>query len=80
MKLYKHDPVWISTECLGKHRYENNAIAKKVADRQRARKDVKVSPYHCNICHGYHVGTQKPKRLNVTKKRDNEKLTRSEHE
>lgn len=67
------------TQCSGKHRYENSALAKVVAQRQRKTNDVPVNHYYCQICDGFHIGNKRKKSIKV-RKRDYEKQNRREHE
>lgn len=41
--------------CTGKQRFTTFEAAAKVARRQR-RGDVRIQPYQCRLCRGFHVG------------------------
>jgi len=54
----------VPLSCLGKRLYLDKPTADKMAKRTNNDRDAHVAPYHCNRCHGWHVGTtdRMPKR------------------
>jgi len=44
-------------QCIGKHPFEDRALAQHVADQQNRRKDkARVSIYTCQVCGSIHSG------------------------
>jgi hypothetical protein len=53
------------TACVGKNRYKNYKIAKKVSIEMSEKYNTEIEPYPCPYCHRWHVG-------NVNKKHTKE--------
>ncbi len=45
--------------CVGKVRFETFTQANAVAKRPTRRNSLKPSVYHCQFCHGFHIGNGK---------------------
>lgn len=61
----------IRASCDGKHRFDDAAMAHKVADRmrksagqrrKRRRRRPRIQVYRCRWCHSWHVGSVVPDR------------------
>lgn len=60
-------PDWKEqTQCVGKQRFDNSGLAKKVAARQ-SRKDGRSTIYRCPFCSGWHVGSSNGMQANRRK-------------
>lgn len=53
----------------GKRRYSDFGTAAKLAKRVRQQRDgEKVQPFHCVLCHGFHLGNSNGRRLDDRRK------------
>lgn len=60
MKPQRPQPDWLApTQCIGKHRFDSQAIAKQVAKRMARTHESSTSAYKCATCGGWHVGNNK---------------------
>lgn len=67
MKHQQH-PDWLEqTQCMGKHRFADAGLAKKVASQSAKRKEGRVSAYRCIHCGGWHIGNGNGKNSNRRK-------------
>jgi hypothetical protein len=44
-------------ECVGKQVFDTKALAEKVARRSRASRTAALSPYKCQHCNQWHIGS-----------------------
>ena len=50
---------WLEqTQCMGKHRFDDGGLAKKVARLSAKRKESRTVAYKCTHCGGWHVGNR----------------------
>lgn len=67
--MKQHQPEWLEqTKCMGKHRFADAGLAKKVASQQAQRRAGKISPYKCTHCGGWHIGNGNGPTANKRKK------------
>lgn len=48
------EPIHVG--CVGKRRFSTFEAASAVARRQNRGRGERIQPYHCRLCHGFHVG------------------------
>lgn len=58
---------WRAIGCEGKERFDSYTLANRVLVARNRNRRLNRSPYHCQFCKGWHLGTNKPKNKAVPK-------------